>query len=87
MPLYAYEDAETGVKVELRRLVEDRDKPIVLTRKKTVPDRLAVIGMGPGETAEFNRKMLGQYHRKEEREGSRFRSSFSKNQIKQAWSH
>lgn len=86
MPIYAYEDAETGVKVELRRPVEDRDKPIVLTRAKTVPDRVAVMGIGPNESEEFSRRMLRQYHRKEERQGSRFSSGFSKKEIKQAWS-
>ena len=86
MPLYAYSDAITGLVVELRRKVEDRDKPIVLTRTKTVPDRVAIMGIGPSESAEFNRRMLGQYHKKEEREGSRFRSEHSKETIKKTWS-
>lgn len=85
-PLYAYEDeGGTGLKVELRRPVADRDKPIVLTRTKTVPDRVAVMGIGPNESQEFNRRMLRQYHRKEEREGSRFKSEHSKETIKKLW--
>ena len=85
-PLYAYEDVGgTGLKLELRRPVADRDKPILLTRTKTVPDRLAVVGTGPSDPQRFNNKMLKQYHRKEEREGARFRSDFSKEQIKKAW--
>jgi hypothetical protein len=86
-PLYAYEDeGGTGLKIELRRTVADRDKPIVLTRTKTVPDRLAVVGTGPSDSQHFNSKMLKQYHRKEERDGARFQSDFSKQQIKKAWS-
>lgn len=85
MPLYAYVDPETGVAVELRRPVEDRDKPIVLRRAKSVPDRIGILGFGPSEDQTFSNRMLRQYHRKEEREGSRFRSSYSKKQIQKAW--
>ena len=86
MPLYAYEDEETGVKVELRRPVKDRDKPIVLRRPKTVPDRLAVVGLGPSEDQQFNDRIRRGYHRLEEKQGSRFRSGFKKKQIAKAFS-
>jgi hypothetical protein len=42
-PLYEYADPETGVRVELRRPVDDH-KPIVLIRDKTVPDRVTIYG-------------------------------------------
>lgn len=86
MPLYAYEDPETGVKIEIRRAVKDRSKPIILRRLKTVPDRLAVVGLGPTADQEFNARIKRSFHKKEEREGSRFRSEHSKKKINQAWS-
>ena len=85
MPLYAYEDKDTGLTVELRRPVEDRDKPIVLRRAKTVPDKVSVLVPGASEAGDFNKKMMREHHKKEEREGSRFNSSFTKDQIKKAW--
>lgn len=85
MPVYTYEDNETGLKVDLRRPVTDRDKPVVLRRAKRVPDRVGVLIPGATESGDFNRNMLRAYHKKEEREGSRFRSEHSKRKIKQAW--
>jgi hypothetical protein len=86
MPLYAYEDPETGVKIEIRRPVKDRGKPIVLRRLKTVPDRLAVVGLGPTSDQEFNARIKRNLHKKEEREGSRFKSGYSKKTLSKAWS-
>jgi hypothetical protein len=87
MPLYTYEDPETGLKIDLRRSVEDRNKPIVLQRIKTVPDRVGVLVPGATEESSFNARMLKEHHKKEEREGSRFRSAFKKEQIKKAWAN
>jgi len=86
MPLYTYEDPETGLKIDLRRPVEDRNKPIVLKRLKSVPDRVGVlVPCGATEDSSFNARMLKEHHKKEEREGSRFRSTYKKDQIKAAW--
>ena len=78
MPLYEYSDPCTGVKVELRRTVEDRNKEIVLKRTRRVPDRLLVFGSHPTEEQSFDQKILKGYYRKEEKEGSRFKSGYSK---------
>jgi hypothetical protein len=86
MPLYEYADPETGVKVELRRPVEARNEPIVLRRTKSVPDRVSIHGFEPTESESFDAGIVKALHRKEEREGSRFRcAEFSKAQLKKAW--
>ena len=81
MPLYEYSDPETGVKVELARPVEDRNKEIILKRLKDIPDSLVVFGSQPTEEQSFDKKILEGYYRKEEQEGSRFRSGYSKKTI------
>ena len=87
MPLYTYEDEETGLKVDLRRPVEQRDKPVVLRRKRTVPSRLSVlVPSGATESSDFNNRMLKAHHKKEEVESSRFKSSYDKKTIKKVWS-
>jgi hypothetical protein len=86
MPLYEYADPETGVRVELRRPVDDRNKPIVLARVKTVPDRVGILGFEPTESESFDTGIVKALYRKEEREGSRFKcGEFSKAQLKKAW--
>ena len=86
MPVYSYEDEETGTRVDMRRPVEDRDKPIVLRRRKTVPDRVGVIVAGANtEDGDFNKRIQKGYRQLEEKQGSRFRSGFSKKQIKKTW--
>ena len=40
MPLYEYSDPETGVRIEINRKVDDRNKPIVLMREKTLVMRI-----------------------------------------------
>jgi hypothetical protein len=86
MPLYEYADPETGVRVELRRPVDDRNKPILLTRTKTVPDRVGILGFEPTESESFDSGIVKALHRKEEREGSRFKcAEFSKNALKKVW--
>jgi hypothetical protein len=86
MPLYEYADPETGVRVELRRPVEDRNKPIILIRDKAVPDRVTIYGFEPTEAAVYDAGIVKALHRKEEREGSRFRcGEFSKSQLKKVW--
>jgi hypothetical protein len=86
MPLYEYHDPHTGVSVELRRPVEERDTPIVLTRKSNIPQRVAIVGMGPTEEQTFDANIRRAYYKKEEKEGSRFRSGYSKKTLAKAWS-
>jgi hypothetical protein len=85
VPLYAYEDPKTGLKADLRRPVADRNKPVILRRARSIPDRVGVLIPGATEEGSFNRTIIKAYHRKEEREGSRFRSEHSKKKIKSAW--
>lgn len=85
MPLYTYEDPETGVKLDLRRPVEDRNKPIILKRIQDIPDRVGVIVPGATQEGSFNQRMIQSHYQKEQVEGSRFKSSYTKEQIKKAW--
>ena len=85
MPLYEYHDPETGVTVELRRPVEERDKEIVLRRASTVPERLAIVGSGPTEDQLFDARIQKAYYQKEEKEGSRFRSYYNQKTLAKAW--
>jgi hypothetical protein len=66
--------------------VDDRNKPIVLNRDKTIPDRVTIHGLEPTESETFDNGIVKALHRKEEREGSRFKcGEFSKAQLKKAW--
>ncbi len=86
MPIYTYEDEATGLEVELRRTVEQRDRPIVLRRRRAVPSSVSVlVPTGATESSDFNSRMLKAHHKKEEAEGSRFKSSFDKRTIKEVW--
>jgi hypothetical protein len=87
MPLYEYSDPDTGVTVELKRRIEDRDRPIVLTRTSTIPARIGIHGLGPTQEQQFNSDILRGYYTAEQREGTRLDTGeFTKEQIKQAWS-
>lgn len=90
MPLYEY--SAPGIKIELRRPVEDRNKDVImdgmtLKRLKDIPDSLIVFGSRPSEAESFDHQILKAYHRKEEREGSRFRSSYSKKTLARVYEH
>lgn len=85
MPMYEYTDEDTGMVIHARRTVEDRNKPLVFKRSKRVPDRVGVLVPGASPDSSFNATMRRAYHRKEEKEGSRFRSTHSKKTISRAW--
>ena len=86
MPLYEYSDPETGVRIELRRNVEDRNKPIVLNRTKNIPDNLSIHGLGPTPSQVFNQDILNGWYAQEQKQGTRLQTGeFTKEQIKQAW--
>ena len=87
MPLYEYSDPETGIRIELRRHVEDRDKPIVLRRERNIPDRLSIHGLGPTQEQQFDADILRGWYACEQQQGSRLQTGeFTKEQIKKAWS-
>jgi hypothetical protein len=87
MPLYEFHNEEFGANIAVPRKVEDRDKPLVFTRV-TVPSTIVIHGFEPSEAEAFDTTILKQFHRKEEKEGSRFQcGEFSKRQIKDAWTN
>lgn len=86
MPAYDYIDEETGLTITVRRPVADRNKPIVLRRSKTIPDRVGVIIAGSNTTeSDFDKKIMRGYHRQECERGSSFRSGHSAETIKKTW--
>lgn len=85
MPLYEYYDPETNTRIELSRPVADRNKDIVLKRASTVPDRIAIQGVGLNAMQQFDNDILRAYYQKEQRDGSRWQSTHSKAQVKAAW--
>jgi hypothetical protein len=90
MPLYTYENRAAGVKVDLYRSVEDRNKPITykgvrLTRASFIPDRVGLLIPGATEDRSFNDRMIRSHYQAEQLEGSRFKSSYTKKQIKEIW--
>lgn len=67
----------------------DRDKPFIRDGQRwervQVPTKMVVLGNVRNPNDPVNHVMEG-YHRMENRQGSRFRSSFTKKQIREAWS-
>lgn len=85
MPIYEYE-TESGDVVTRLVPVDQRDSQSGL-RRKTVPSTLRVLCGEPTPDQLQARNVLKGYHNLECKEGSRFRSSFTKQQIKEAWSN
>ncbi len=88
MPIYQYRSEDGKLEETLHRSLEDRNLPVVVEgvtlKRVTVPERVFVLS-----GAEFQNQrddVLAGYHRKECAEGSRFKSEFTKEQIKQIWS-
>ena len=87
MPLYEYYHPATGECVETFRSVAERDLvPQSGFVRRTVPSRLGVVAAAAHLAPPSMREgVLRGYHQQEQREGSRFRSGFTKAQIKAAW--
>ncbi len=87
MPLYEYYHPATGECVEAFRCVAKRDlAPQSGFVRRAVPSRLGFVAGATHLVAPAMREgVLRGYHRQEQREGSRFRSAFTKAQIKAAW--
>jgi hypothetical protein len=86
MPLYEYSDPDTGISIEIRRRVEDRNRPIVLNRTKNIPESIAIYGLGPTQDQQFNADILNGWYAREQEQGSRFNGGgFTKEQIKKVW--
>lgn len=86
MPFYEFYNEETGLRIMVQRPVEERNQPLPFIRQ-TVPSTITIHGFEPTGAEAFDATILKKLHRKEEREGSRFRcGEFSKQQLKDAWS-
>ena len=91
MPLYEYINPE-GKTIELHRPVEDRNNPVevdgtVFKRAKMVPDTLVVLGAQPSKEDSFDATILQGYYRREQQQGSRFRSNYSKKTLARVFDH
>jgi hypothetical protein len=89
MPIYQYTDTRNGSVVELEKSVAERDSVPKYLKRFTVPQRLALVGVGdpldnPLGTNKTN--IMKGYYKQEQKLGSRFKSEFSADQVKRAWS-
>lgn len=81
MPLYEYELPD-GTRAVRQCSVDKRDS-FPGWKRITVPDTVRVLtGSAPDP---FTSSVMQSYKRMEETQGSRFRSSYTKSQIRQAW--
>jgi len=86
MPLYEYVNKATGVRVSYYRPIAERDRPLLLEFERiTVPSSVNVIG-GAADPSQIQNTILKSYYKEECNAGSRFKSRFTKEQIKKAWS-
>ena len=87
MPIYEYFNPANGERVEARRSVDARDTPpLPGFLRLAVPTRLGYVARAATlEGPSMRDGVLAGYHRLECREGSRFRSAFSKARIAAAW--
>ena len=85
MPTYTYADPGTGLEIDVRRPVADRDKPIVLHRTGKVPKSVGVRVAGAAPADPLREQIRRGYRRLEEKHGSRFRSEHGAAIIKETW--
>lgn len=88
MPIYQYTDTRNGSVVELEKSVAERDLVPKHLKRFTVPQRLALVGVGePLDNPLGSNKtnIMKGYYRQEQKLGSRFKSEFSADQVKRAW--
>lgn len=83
MPLYLYENPVTGATLEMVRPIHLRDRgvPEGFVRIVTAPG-VVVAHKGPPSMRDG---VLAGYREAELRDGSRFKSGFSKKEILEAW--
>ena len=89
MPIYQYTDTRNGSVVELEKSVAERDSVPKYLKRFTVPQRLALVGVGePLDNPLGSNKtnIMKGYYSQEQKLGSRFKSEFSADQVKRAWS-
>ena len=89
MPIYQDTDTRNGSVVELEKSVAERDSVPKHLKRFTVPQRLALVGVGePLDNPLGSNKtnIMKGYYKQEQKLGSRFKSEFSADQVKRAWS-
>jgi hypothetical protein len=90
VPIYEYYNSQTDVTIEVHRSVADRNRPVEMdglffVRATTVPSRISIHGVEPSADEQFDQNILKSYYKKEQSEGSRFRSGYSKKQLAKTW--
>lgn len=81
MPAYDYEVVRGGkVLGTLTLVMPIAERDAVFIRRRTVPDHVTVMGSAH-DPMDFTSSVLRGYYKKEQREGSRFKSEFTKKQI------
>jgi hypothetical protein len=89
MPVYQYHDTANGGVVELERRVDERDKVPANLKRFSVPQKLVLVGVGesaPEPGSDHVKNIMRGYYKYECRNGSRFKSSYSPDQVRRAWS-
>ncbi len=85
MPLYVYEN-DNGVKVEELRLSKDKDMCPEGYKRVDAPQPVAFTGRAQSPN-NMKDGVLRGYYDQECKYGSKWKSEFSKKQIKKAWSN
>jgi hypothetical protein len=85
MPLYEYQNFKTGARFTAVVPVDKRDSLPGARRILSTPTVLTQRAANPATTD--GRNILKSYHKLEQKHGSRFRSSYTPEQIKRAWSN
>jgi len=88
MPVYEYQDTETGTIVTMERPVAERDQVPSRYRRTGFPSRFALKGVGDvpyHPAAPDGRNVLAGYYAQEQKLGSRFRPGHRPETIKKAW--
>lgn len=89
MPVYQYHDSQSGGVVELERRVAERDSVPPHLKRFSVPQKLVLVGVGesaPEPGSDHVKNIMRGYYKYECRQGSRFKSSYTPDQVKRAWS-
>jgi|10_taG_2_1085330.scaffolds.fasta_scaffold01699_4 hypothetical protein len=84
MPIYVYENSK-GERLEEIRLAKDKNKCPDGYHRVEAPQPIAFTGNAGNPTSMKDGVMRG-YYQEECKNGSRWKSDFSKKQIKKAWS-
>ena len=82
MPIYEYIDRDGSVKEVLVSSIKNRD---AIQGRTSVPSRVCVRVGGGNRNRPLKEDVKRGYHQLEQRSGSRWPSTFSKQQIKRAW--